>query len=129
MEGLTINEAASTTGWSARMLRYIEDAGLVAPPRTPAGYRVYGAAELQRLRTLRQMLERFAIGLTDVGFAQRLRTDEALRASVDAWLTAEPARPSDVQAADWLAWEQAKHQRLLAPLSHNPNPDDATELS
>ncbi|MHB8492751.1 MAG: MerR family transcriptional regulator, partial [Solirubrobacteraceae bacterium] len=50
---LTINEAAQSTGWSARMLRYIERMGLVEPARTAAGYRLYGAAELQRLRTLR----------------------------------------------------------------------------
>ena len=32
MEGLTINEAAATTGWSPRMLRYIESAGLIDLP-------------------------------------------------------------------------------------------------
>ena len=31
MDGLTINEAAQTTGWSARMLRYVERTGLVTP--------------------------------------------------------------------------------------------------
>ena len=42
MEGLTINEAAETTGWSPRMLRYIESAGLIEPQRTPKGYRIFG---------------------------------------------------------------------------------------
>ncbi|MGE0029078.1 MAG: MerR family transcriptional regulator, partial [Thermoleophilia bacterium] len=55
-DALTINEAAATTGWSSRMLRYIERIGLVVPPRSPGGYRLYGAAELQRLRTLRELL-------------------------------------------------------------------------
>ena len=55
MEGLTINEAAETTGWSPRMLRYLERVGLVEPARTPKGYRVFGPAELQRLRTLRDI--------------------------------------------------------------------------
>jgi MerR family transcriptional regulator, copper efflux regulator len=32
---LTINEAAETTGWSPRMLRYIESIGLVVPGRSP----------------------------------------------------------------------------------------------
>jgi MerR family transcriptional regulator, copper efflux regulator len=54
--GLTIQEAADTTGWSPRMLRYIERSGLVEAPRTPAGYRIFGAGELQRLRTLRELL-------------------------------------------------------------------------
>ena len=40
MQALTINEAASTTGWSARMLRYLEQAGLVAPARSAGGYRL-----------------------------------------------------------------------------------------
>ena len=50
MQALTIHEAAETTGWSARMLRYIERSGLVAPARSASGYRLYGPAELQRLR-------------------------------------------------------------------------------
>ena len=48
-EGLTIHEAAETTGWSARMLRYLESVGLIEPPRTGAGYRIYGPGQLQRL--------------------------------------------------------------------------------
>ena len=31
VSGLTIHEASVTTGWSARMLRYIEESGLVVP--------------------------------------------------------------------------------------------------
>ncbi len=50
-DALTINEAAATTGWSARMLRYVERIGLVGATRSAAGYRLYGPAELQRLRT------------------------------------------------------------------------------
>ena len=46
MDGLTINEASETTGWSSRMLRYIEREGLIAPRRSPSGYRLYGAEEL-----------------------------------------------------------------------------------
>ena len=50
MDSLTIHEAAGTTGWSPRMLRYIERAGLLEPARSEAGYRLYGPAELQRDR-------------------------------------------------------------------------------
>ena len=60
-DALTINEAAATTGWSARMLRYIESIGLVEPRRSRAGYRLYGAGELQRLRTLRELLDRHGV--------------------------------------------------------------------
>ena len=113
MEGLTINEAAETTGWSSRMLRYIESAGLIEPPRTPKGYRIFGPGELQRLRTLRELLARFDCGLSDVAFAHRLSSDPELRASLDRWFEEQPQRPEGVESGDWLGWEQDKHQRLL----------------
>ena len=114
MEALTIHQAAETTGWSARMLRYVERTGLVAPARSPGGYRLYGPAELQRLRTLKELLARFEIGLSDVAFAARLTTDAELRDAVQGWLEAQPRRPEDVEPSDWLRFEQDKHQRLLA---------------
>jgi len=114
MEGLTINEAAQTTGWSARMLRYVEQAGLVSPERTEAGYRIYGAAELQRLRTLKELLSQFdGLALSDVAFASRLRDDVTLRNAIEQWLTETPQRPADVEPGDWLRFEQHKHERLL----------------
>jgi MerR family copper efflux transcriptional regulator len=114
VDALTIHEAAQTTGWSPRMLRYIERVGLLDAPRSDGGYRLYGAAELQRLRTLRELLEDFDIGLGEMGFARRLRSDTELKASVDAWFQAEAQRPEDVPASDWLRFEQDKHERLLA---------------
>jgi DNA-binding transcriptional MerR regulator len=113
LDALTIHEAAQTTGWSARMLRYIESVGLIDAPRSESGYRLYGAPELQRLRTLRELLQDFDVGLGEMGFAQRLRSDEQLRGAVDAWFAAEPERPSDVAERDWLRFEQDKHERLL----------------
>lgn len=111
---LTIHEAAETTGWSPRMLRYVERSGLVTAARSSSGYRLYGPAELQRLRTLRELLERFELGLSDVGFALRMRSDADLREAVAEWFEAEPSRPEHVDAADWLRWEQEKHEKLLA---------------
>jgi MerR family copper efflux transcriptional regulator len=113
MDALTIHEAAETTGWSPRMLRYIERSGLVVPPRSSAGYRLYGPAELQRLRTLRELLEHFELGLSDLGFAARLRADGDLELAVSSWFAAEPAKPEHVDVDEWLRWEQTKHQRLL----------------
>ncbi|HXD63377.1 MAG TPA: MerR family transcriptional regulator [Solirubrobacteraceae bacterium] len=114
MESLTINEAAATTGWSPRMLRYVEQTGLVAAERSPAGYRLYGAAALQRLRTLKELLAQFDVSLSDVAFAQRLAGDRDLRESVDSWLSERARRPEDVPAENWLRFEQEKHERLLA---------------
>ena len=122
MDALTIHEAAKTTGWSPRMLRYVERVGLVAPKRSGAGYRLYGPAELQRLRTLRELLERFELGLSDLGFAARMRADADLRLAIDRWFAAEPAKPEHVDAADWLRWEQEKHERLLQAVSPSPIP-------
>ena len=114
MDALTIHEAAETTGWSMRMLRYIERVGLIEPQRSGSGYRLYGPAELQRLRTLRELLAAHGLALSDIAFASRLRAEPSLRAATEAWFEAEPERPADVPADDWLRWEQDKHQRLLA---------------
>ena len=114
MDALTIHEAAQTTGWSPRMLRYVERVGLVEPARSGAGYRLYGPAELQRLRTLRELLDAHELGLSDVAFALRMREDAELRAAVDGWLAATAERPEHVPPPDWLRWEQEKHSKLLA---------------
>jgi len=120
MEGLTIQEAAETTGWSPRMLRYIEDAGLVEVGRTASGYRVYGPGELQRLRTLRELLARFGCALSDVAFARRMTSEPGLRAALEGWFEARPTPPEGVASDDWLRWEQEKHQRLLAAATEPP---------
>ena len=117
MDALTIHEAAETTGWSPRMLRYVESSGLIEARRSPAGYRLFGPEELQRLRTLRELLDAHELGLSDVAFARRLSMDAGLRGSVDTWLEAKPERPADVAPSHWLGFEQDKHQRLLAAVA------------
>jgi len=102
---LTVGEAAAHTGWSPRMLRYLERIGLVIPRRTAAGYRRYGLLELNQLRSLRELRRRFGVELTDVAFAARLRREPDLRSSVDTWLAG-----TELTALDW---EQRKHERLL----------------
>jgi DNA-binding transcriptional MerR regulator len=96
------------------MLRYIESAGLIEPPRTPKGYRIFGPGELQRLRTLRELLTRFDCALSDVAFAKRLASDAELRTAVDQWFAERPQKPAEVASDAWLSWEQQKHERLLA---------------
>ena len=108
MQVLTIGEAAAQTGWSARMLRYLETMGLVVPARTAAGYRIYADAELLQLRQLKLLRERFRIELDEVAFAARLRREPELRIALDGWMRA--AGPG----ADWVEWEQRKHERLMA---------------
>jgi MerR family copper efflux transcriptional regulator len=132
VDALTINEAAETTGWSARMLRYIESIGLVEPRRSGSGYRLYGPAELQRLSTLRELLDERELDLGEVGFALRLGREPRLREAIERWLAAEPARPDHVSAADWLRFEQEKHQRLLAastPAAKEQTPTTTMEIA
>jgi DNA-binding transcriptional MerR regulator len=102
------------------MLRYVERVGLVEPARSASGYRLYGPAELQRLRTLRELLDEHEIGLSDLAFALRLNREPGLRRATDAWLDAEAQRPADIEAGDWLSFEKEKHQRLLAALTPTP---------
>src|SRR6202022_2268385 len=110
MQGLTVQEAAAATGWSARMLRYLERVGLLPTPRSASGYRVYGAAELQRLRTLRELLGRYHVELSDVAFAKRMHDQPELAEAVAGWLDAwkQPAPPATVPTSDWLRFEQEK---------------------
>jgi MerR family copper efflux transcriptional regulator len=109
VDGLTVGAAAESTGWSPRMLRYLEQARLVVPRRSSSGYRLYGLRELNQLRTLRRLRSRFGVELTDIAFAARLRREAALRGAVETWLAG-----TDVRATDWVDWEQRKHERLLA---------------
>lgn len=108
MDGLTVSEAAARTGWSPRMLRYVERAGLVVPRRTAAGYRLYGLREVNQLRALRELRRHFRLELDELGFAARLRREPELRAAVDTWLAGMEPAPA------FLAWEQRKQERLLA---------------
>lgn len=129
MDALTIHEAAETTGWSARMLRYVERIGLIEPERSGSGYRLYGARQLQRLRTLRELLDGFDLSPGDVGFALRLAREEELARAVDAWLESDAERPGDVAADEWLRWEQEKHQALLLAAQPPAAPTHATETA
>ena len=106
MDDASVGQAAARTGWSPRMLRYLERAGLVVPRRTAAGYRAYGLLELNQLRSLRRLRQHFKVELKDIAFAARLRREPELRAAVDTWLAG-----TELSALDW---EQRKHERLLA---------------
>src|ERR671930_396036 len=109
METLTVGDAAARTGWSPRMLRYVERLGFVVPQRTAGGYRLYGLRELNQLRSLAELRRRFGVALDELAFAVRLRREPHLRAAVETWLAG-----SDAGDAAWVEWEQRKHERLLA---------------
>jgi adenosylhomocysteinase len=85
MHSLTIQQAADATGWSQRMLRYLEQAGLVAALRTPGGHRHYGPRQIERLQKLRELIDGNDLGITDIAFELRMRTDPQLARAVDDW--------------------------------------------
>ena len=107
MDGTQVSEAAARTGWSPRMLRYLERLGLVIPERSTAGYRLYRLRELNQLQALAELRRRFGVEISDLVFAARLRREPELRRAVDGWL----AGADDLA---WVEWEQRKHERLLA---------------
>ncbi|SFI29724.1 DNA-binding transcriptional regulator, MerR family [Bosea sp. OK403] len=49
---LAANECAARIGLSVRALRLYEQRGLIRPPRTAKGWRLYGAAEIARLHEI-----------------------------------------------------------------------------
>jgi len=110
MDALTVGEAAARSGWSPRMLRYVERIGLVVPERTSGGYRAYGLRELNQLRSLAELRRRFGVALDELAFAVRLRREPELRAAVETWLAGSDAAHTPA----WVEWEQRKHERLLA---------------
>jgi MerR family copper efflux transcriptional regulator len=105
VDGMRVSEAAGRSGWSPRMLRYLERTGLLVPRRSPSGYRLYGLRELNQLRSLAELRRRFRVDISDLAFAARLRREPDLRAAVDTWFAGNE---------NALAWEQRKHERLLA---------------
>jgi len=112
VNALTVRDAAVRSGWSPRMLRYLERAGLVVPARTRGGYRAYGLRELNQLVALRELRRRFDVSLDELAFAVRMRREPPLGAAVETWL--EGAAVETGGRAAWVEWEQRKHERLLA---------------
>ncbi|WLA81163.1 MerR family transcriptional regulator [Bradyrhizobium elkanii] len=68
---LSPSEAARQLGISAKALRLYEERGLIAPGRTPAGWRAYGPAEMARGA---EIVELRALGLS-VGEVARIHGD------------------------------------------------------
>lgn len=141
MESATVHTAAQITGWSVRMLHYLDAAGLVSPPRSPSGYRLYGEREIAHLRELRQLLADHDLRPADLQVALRLRSEPALARAVDNWLdmtaldvpvsaaddkpntdgsgehlapdTISPTPTRSDPSVSWLRFEQDKHSRAL----------------
>ncbi len=115
---MTMQQAAEATGWSQRMLRYLEQAGLVAALRTPGGHRHYGPRQIERLQKLRELIDAHGLGITDIAFELRMRTDPQVARAVDDWFGPihRLAAPPEAGIFRRLATPESEH------LNREPNP-------
>ncbi|MFG6463447.1 Cu(I)-responsive transcriptional regulator [Roseateles sp. DXS20W] len=100
---MNIGDAARAAGMSAKMVRHYESLGLfAAPPRTDAGYRVYGPREVHLLRFIRHS--------RDLGFSL-----EQIRTLLSLWQDRDrPSREVRALAQAHLAELEAKLAELNA---------------
>src|SRR5690242_10917029 len=117
MHPMTIQQAAEATGWSQRMLRYLEQAGLVTALRSPGGHRHYGPRQIERLQKLRELIDGHELGITDIAFELRMRTDPQLARAVDDWFGPlhRTAAPADAGIYRRLAVDDAQFPVPSAP--------------
>lgn len=119
---MNIGEAAAASGVSAKMIRHYEGIALfAAPPRSEAGYRVYGEREIHVLRFIRHSRDlgfslaqiRALLGL----WQDRARPSRQVRELARAHLAEVQAKIAELQAM------QATLQRLVASCHGDARPD------
>jgi DNA-binding transcriptional MerR regulator len=86
-----IEEVALRTGLTKRTLRYYEEIGLLAPPtRNDGGYRLYTAADVQRLERIKRLKDLLGFSLAEIRELVQAEEDrEQMRA---AWHRASDPR-------------------------------------
>jgi DNA-binding transcriptional MerR regulator len=125
VEPLSISQLAHKAGVHVETVRYYERRGLLRqPPRTPAGYRQYGAADLWRLQFIARA-KHFGFTLAEV---VRLTGEHDSSDSADAVLGAARAK---LRALDERQKELDETRRRLARLidiCEDPTSEDCLAL-
>jgi adenosylhomocysteinase len=116
-----MQQAAETTGWSPRMLRYLEHSGLVTAQRSPGGHRLYPQRQIVRLQQLKALLEDFDLGITDLAYEHRTRVDSELARRVEEWFGAIHRVGPDPQSG--------VYRRLATERDHSARPDRSRPLT
>jgi MerR family transcriptional regulator, copper efflux regulator len=105
---MRVGEAAERVGTSARMLRYAEQLGLVAPARTAGGYREYGERDLRAAALALELQARYGVTPAALAFGLRALGDPEVAGSLRR--LARLGAPDPAAALDF---ETAKARRLL----------------
>ena len=117
-----IGAAARLTGVSAKMIRHYEDIGLLPRvDRTASGYRIYGEADLHRLRFVRRARS-LGFSIKDIGTLLGL-WDDPQRASRDVKRLAQ-AQIDDLERR---IAEMQSMQRTLRELARRCHGDTRPE--
>jgi MerR family copper efflux transcriptional regulator len=108
---MRVGDAARRVGTSARMLRYAEQLGLVAPARTAAGYRDYDERDLQAAAAGLRLQARYGATPAALAFGLRVLEDPEVAGSLRR--LAGLIRQADPDPVAALDFETAKARRLL----------------
>jgi MerR family transcriptional regulator, copper efflux regulator len=89
---MRVGDAARQVGTSARMLRYAEQLGLVAPTRTAGGYRDYRERDLLAAAAALQLQARYRVTPAALAFGLRTLHDPEVAASLRQLAGLAPGR-------------------------------------
>lgn len=106
----TIGEAAGASGVSAKMIRYYEQQGLIAPGlRTQSNYRVYNERDLHLLRFIKSARD-LGFSMKQIGLLVSLWRDQARASSEVKKLALEHIAEMDERIASLQQMRAQLHQ-------------------